>query len=173
VQYVRYVGKALSGDLGTSARTRLPVSQTIGHALPVTLQLSAFALVVAVTIGLGTGIVASVRRRTVSEWAANVVALLGLSIAVFWFGQMVILVFAIAYPVLPASGFVPFFGDPVESLRHLLLPGLVLGTALAAVIMRQTARRCWRRSARTTCVRRGPRVSAPGRSSSATRCATA
>ncbi len=138
VQYVRYVGRALRGDLGTSARTRLPVAETIGHALPVTLQLAAFAMVVAVLIGLSTGIVASVRRRTASEWAANTVALLGLSIPVFWFGQMVILLFAIAYPVLPASGFVSFFSDPVQSLRHLLLPGLVLGSGLAAVIMRQT-----------------------------------
>jgi len=138
VQYIRYVGRAVQGDLGTSARTGLPVSQTIGHALPVTLQLSTFAIVVAVVIGLSTGIVASVRRRTTAEWAANTVALLGLSIPVFWFGQMVILLFAIAYPVLPASGFVSFFSNPVESLRHLLLPGMVLGSALAAVIMRQT-----------------------------------
>jgi peptide/nickel transport system permease protein len=138
VQYVRYVGQALGGDLGTSARTGLPVAETIRHALPVTLQLATFAMAVAVLIGIGAGVVAAVRRRTTAEWAANTVALLGLSVPNFWFGLMAVLVFAIAYPVLPASGFVSVFDDPVESFRHLLMPALVLGTGLAAVIMRQT-----------------------------------
>jgi peptide/nickel transport system permease protein len=79
-----------------------------------------------------------VRRRSAAEWAANTVALLGLSIPNFWFGLMAVLIFAIAFPVLPASGFVSVFDDPVESLRHLLMPALVLGSGLAAVIMRQT-----------------------------------
>ena len=137
VQYVRYVGKALSGDLGTSARTGLPVADTIGHALPVTLQLAVFSIVVAVLIGISAGVVAAVRRRTAAEWAANTVALLGLSVPNFWFGLMAVLVFAIAFPVLPASGFVSVFDNPVESFRHLLMPAVVLGSGLAAVIMRQ------------------------------------
>jgi peptide/nickel transport system permease protein len=138
VQYARYVGKALTGDLGRSPRTGLGVAQTIGHALPVTLHLATFAIAIAVLIGIFTGVVAAVRRRTPSEWAANSVALLGLSVPNFWFGLMAVLVFAIAYPVLPASGFVSVFDNPFQSLRHLLLPALVLGSGLAAVIMRQT-----------------------------------
>lgn len=138
VQYVRYVAKAVHGDLGTSARTRLPVAETILHALPVTLQLAAFSIAVAVLIGIGSGVVAAVRRRTVAEWAANSVALLGLSIPNFWFGLMAVLVFAIAFPVLPASGFVSVFDNPIESFRHMLMPAVVLGSGLAAVIMRQT-----------------------------------
>ncbi|MBX6357341.1 MAG: ABC transporter permease [Micromonosporaceae bacterium] len=137
VQYARYVAKAFSGDLGTSARTGLPVADTIRHALPVTLQLSAFAVVIAVLIGLTTGVLAAVRRRTAAEWAANTVALLGLSVPNFWFGLMAVLIFAIAFPVLPASGFVSVFDNPVESFRHLLMPAVVLGSGLAAVIMRQ------------------------------------
>ena len=138
IQYVRYVANALTGDLGRSSRTGLPVAQSIGHALPVTLQLATFAIVIAAIIGVGAGIVAAVRRRTFSEWAANSVALLGLSVPNFWFGLMAVLVFAIAYPILPASGFVSLFDDPVQSFRHLLLPSIVLGSALSAVIMRQT-----------------------------------
>jgi peptide/nickel transport system permease protein len=138
VQYFRYVANALRGDLGRSARTGLPVLDTIGHALPVTLQLALFAMLIASLIGVGAGVVAAVRRRTASEWAANSAALLGLSIPNFWFGQMAILAFAIAFPVLPASGFVSVFADPWQSFRHLLMPATVLGTALAAVIMRQT-----------------------------------
>ena len=138
VQYVRYVQKAATGDLGRSPRTGLPVAETIGHALPVTLQLAAFAISIAIFIGIGAGVVAAVRRRRPAEWGANAVALLGLSVPNFWFGQMVILTFAIAYPMLPASGFVSFFENPVESFRHLVMPATVLGSGLAAIIMRQT-----------------------------------
>ena len=138
VQYVKYVGNALHGDLGTSSRTGLPVASSIGHAIPVTLQLSVFAIVVAALIGIVAGVVAAVRRHGPAEWAANSVALIGLSVPNFWLGLMGVLVFAIAYPVLPASGFVSVFDNPVESFRHLLMPALVLGSGLAAVIMRQT-----------------------------------
>jgi peptide/nickel transport system permease protein len=138
VQYARYVEKAVQGDLGRSPRTGLPVAESIGHALPVTLQLAAFSVAVAVLIGLFSGVVAAVRRRSPAEWAANGVSLVGLSVPNFWLAQMAVLLLAIAYPVLPASGFVSVFGDPVESFRHLLMPAVVLGSGLAAVIMRQT-----------------------------------
>ena len=138
VQYVKYVGNALHGDLGTSSRTGLPVASSIGHAIPVTMQLSIFAIAIAALIGVGAGLIAAVRRRGPANWAANSVALIGLSVPSFWLGLMGVLVFAIAYPILPASGFVSVFDNPVESFRHLLMPAVVLGSGLAAVIMRQT-----------------------------------
>jgi peptide/nickel transport system permease protein len=138
VQYFRYLENLAHGEMGKSLRTGLPVTQTIRDALPVTIQLAVFSLAVAVLIGVGAGVVAAVRRRSAAEWGANTVALLGLSIPNFWLGLMGILVFAIAFPVLPASGFVSVFENPVESFRHLLMPSLVLGTGLAAVVMRQT-----------------------------------
>jgi peptide/nickel transport system permease protein len=138
VQYLRYVGNAVRGNLGRSARTGLPVADTIGHALPVTVQLAVFAIVIAGLIGVATGVLAALRRRGPISWLANGVALFGLSVPSFWFGLMAVLVVAVHYPVLPASGFVSVFDDPVQSLRHLLLPALVLGSGLAAVIMRQT-----------------------------------
>jgi peptide/nickel transport system permease protein len=138
VQYVKYVGNALHGNLGTSARTGLPVASSIGHAIPVTLQLAVFAVTIAALIGVGAGIIAAVRRRGPANWTANSVALIGLSVPSFWLGLMGILVFAIAFPILPASGFVSVFDNPVESFRHLLMPAVVLGSGLAAVVMRQT-----------------------------------
>ena len=80
LQYLHYVGNAVHGDLGRSARTGLPVASTIGHALPVTVQLAVFAMAIAVGIGVIAGVVAAVRRRSAAEWAANSVALLGLSV---------------------------------------------------------------------------------------------
>ena len=138
LQYIKYVNNALHGDLGRSSRTGLDVSTSIRHALPVTLQLAVFAITIAALIGVLAGVVAAVRRRTAAEWAANGVALLGLSVPSFWFGLMGILLFAVAYPLLPASGFVSVFDDPVQSFRHLLMPAIVLGSGLAAIIMRQT-----------------------------------
>ena len=138
LQYLKYVNNAVHGDLGRSSRTGLDVSTSIRHALPVTLQLAVFAIAIAALIGVLSGVVAAVRRRTAAEWAANGVALLGLSVPSFWFGLMGILLFAVAYPLLPASGFVSVFDDPVQSFRHLLMPAIVLGSGLAAVIMRQT-----------------------------------
>jgi peptide/nickel transport system permease protein len=138
VQYYRYLENLAQGEMGRSLRTGLPVTDTIRDALPVTVQLAVFSMVVAVLIGVGAGVIAAVRRRSAAEWGANTIALLGLSIPNFWLGLMAILVFAIAFPVLPASGFVSVFENPVESFRHLLMPALVLGSGLAAVVMRQT-----------------------------------
>ena len=97
VQYVKYVGNALHGNLGTSSRTGLPVASSIGHAIPVTVQLAVFAVTIAALIGVGAGMIAAVRRRGPANWAANSVALIGLSVPSFWLGLMGILVFAIAY----------------------------------------------------------------------------
>lgn len=138
VQYARYLQHAATGDLGTSARTGLPVLDGILGALPVTLELAALSLLLAVVLGVGTGVVAAVRRGRPEEWLANAVALLGLSVPNFWLGIVLILGFAIALPVFAASGYVPFGTDPLENLQRMVLPAIVLGTGLAAVVMRQT-----------------------------------
>ncbi|MER7397853.1 ABC transporter permease, partial [Streptomyces sp. NPDC000151] len=138
VQYGRFVGHALTGDLGTSARTGLPVLDSILNALPVTLELAALSLLLAVVLGIGTGVLAAVRRGKATEWLANAVALLGLSVPTFWLGIVLVLAFAIAVPVFAASGYVPFGTDPVDNLRRMVLPAVVLGSGLAAVVMRQT-----------------------------------
>ncbi|MFG2404728.1 ABC transporter permease [Streptomyces brevispora] len=138
VQYVRFIGHALTGDLGSSSRTGLPVAEAIGQALPVTLELAALSLLFAVVLGIGAGVVAAVRRGKPEEWIANGIALIGLSIPTFWLGIVLVLGFAIAVPVFAASGYVPFGTDPVDNLRRMVLPAIVLGSGLAAVVMRQT-----------------------------------
>ncbi|MFJ3703165.1 MULTISPECIES: ABC transporter permease [unclassified Streptomyces] len=138
VQYGRFIGHALTGDLGTSSRTGLPVADAIGQALPVTLELAALSLLLAIVVGIGAGVVATVRRGRPEEWIANAIALIGLSIPTFWLGIVLVLGFAIAVPVFAASGYVPFGTDPVDNLRRMVLPAIVLGSGLAAVVMRQT-----------------------------------
>ncbi|WP_405666478.1 ABC transporter permease [Streptomyces sp. NBC_01166] len=138
IQYGRFIGHALTGDLGTSSRTGLPVADAIGQALPVTLELAALSLLLAIVVGIGAGVVAAVRRGKPEEWIANAIALIGLSIPTFWLGIVLVLGFAIAVPVFAASGYVPFGTDPVDNLRRMVLPAIVLGSGLAAVVMRQT-----------------------------------
>jgi peptide/nickel transport system permease protein len=137
VQYVRWVSIAVSGDLGTSIRTRQPVTQEIVRRIPTTLELALLAALVAIVIGVPLGILAAVRRRTPLDYLAGSIGLLGLSIPTFWLGLVLILVFAIGLGVLPASGFVPLLQDPVENLRRMILPAVVLGVGFGAVLLRQ------------------------------------
>ncbi|MFM9368477.1 ABC transporter permease [Streptomyces sp. Da 82-17] len=137
-QYGRFVAHAVTGDLGTSARTGLPVDDAIVNALPVTVELSLLSLLFAVVFGIGAGVIAAVRRGRPAEWFANGLALLGLSVPNFWLGIVLVLSLAIAVPVFAASGYVPFGVDPVDNLRRMVLPAIVLGSGLAAVVMRQT-----------------------------------
>jgi peptide/nickel transport system permease protein len=136
VQYVRWVGLALQGDLGRDSR-ELSVARTIVTRLPITLELAALSLLIGAVIGITAGIVASVRRGKPSDYATTTVAMLGLSVPNFWLGLLLILVFAVNLGWLPAGGYVPLREDPIENLRHLLMPAVVLGTGLSAVLMRQ------------------------------------
>lgn len=138
VQFWQFVSHAARGDLGRSIRTGESVTSMLSSALPVTIELSALAIFVAALLGVGAGVVAAVRRGRPAEWAANALALLGLSVPNFWLGLMAILYLSVALGLFPASGFVPFFDNPIDNLHHLVLPALILGTGLAAVIMRQT-----------------------------------
>ncbi|GAA1649814.1 ABC transporter permease [Kribbella alba] len=138
VQFWKFVSHAAHGDLGTSIRSGESVNTMLRNALPVTIELSMLAILVASVIGVGAGVVAAVRRGRPAEWAANALALLGLSVPNFWLGLMAILYLSVALRLFPASGFVPFFTDPIANLHHLVLPACILGTGLSAVIMRQT-----------------------------------
>jgi peptide/nickel transport system permease protein len=138
VQYWRWLTELARGNLGVSLRTGIDVTETITSRVPVTLELALLSLLVAVLLGVGTGVLAAVRRGSGVEWLANMAALLGLSVPSFWLGIMLILVFAIILGWLPASGYVSPLEDPVGNLQRMLLPSLVLGGQFAAILMRQT-----------------------------------
>ncbi|MEZ5779830.1 MAG: ABC transporter permease [Paracoccaceae bacterium] len=138
VQYFTWIGNALQGDLGISLRTQQPVLTLIGQKLPVTIQLAIMALIVAVVIGIPAGIISAYRKGSWIDWLANIVALSGLSVPNFWLGIMLILLVSVKLGWLPASGYQPFFDDPLQSIRTMLMPAFVLGTGLAATLMRHT-----------------------------------
>jgi peptide/nickel transport system permease protein len=138
VRYADWLIKMLGGDFGESLRIREPVGPMILQKLPVTLHLAMLAMAISLAIGIPAGIVSAVRKGSVWDYSANAVALSGISIPNFWLGIMLILFFAVRLEWLPAGGYVSPFDDPVESLRHLIMPAIVLGSALAASMMRHT-----------------------------------
>jgi peptide/nickel transport system permease protein len=138
VQYLRWLGLAATGDLGESIRTRTAVVSMVATKLPITIELTVLSLLVAIAIAIPAGVVAAVRRNTAWDVLASGVSLCGVSVPNFWLGIMLILLVSVRFGWLPASGFVPLAEDPVGNLKRMLMPALVLGTGLAAVLMRQT-----------------------------------
>ena len=137
-QYAYWLGNALTGDLGISLRSNEPVLSLIAAKLPVTIQLALMAIFFAFVIGIPMGILAAVKKNTVLDYLASFVALSGLSIPNFWLGIMLILLISVKLGWLPASGYEPFYSDPIRSLQTMLMPAFVLGNALAATLMRHT-----------------------------------
>ena len=138
VQYLYWAGDVLRGDLGISLRTNEPVLSLIASKLPVTIQLAVMSMVFAFLIGIPAGILSAVRKGTWVDWLANLVALSGLSIPNFWLGIMLILLVSVNLGWLPASGYESPWVDPWKSLTTMIMPAFVLGTALAATLMRHT-----------------------------------
>lgn len=138
VQYVAWLGQILTGDFGVSVRTEVPVLDLIAQKLPVTIQLAAFAMVIAFIIGVPAGIVSAVRKGTLTDYSINVAALSGLSIPNFWLGILLILFVSVQWQLLPSSGYTSPLEDFGQNIRTMIMPAFVLGTGLAGVLMRHT-----------------------------------
>jgi peptide/nickel transport system permease protein len=138
VQYARWLGGVLRGDLGTSWRTGLPVSEMILSRLQVTVELTLGAMLVAVAVGVPLGMVSARRENTGLDHVVRVASLFSLSIPVFWQATMLILAVSLWLDWAPAVDFVPPWRDPGRNLAIIALPSLALGTAVAAVFMRMT-----------------------------------
>ena len=138
VRFAHWIGNAATGDLGRSLRSNEPVVRMLADRIPVTLQLTLMSIVIAILIGLPAGIVAARFRGTLLDVAASIVAMTSVAIPYFWMGVLLIMLFALKLAWLPPSGYVPFLTDPVGNLKLMILPSLTIGTAFAALIMRQT-----------------------------------
>ncbi|WP_226358295.1 ABC transporter permease [Pseudonocardia sp. ICBG601] len=126
-QYLRFLGSALTGDLGESTRTGTPVTELIAATLPVTAWLSLYAIVVAVAAGMAAGTLAAVYRGRGVDAAVSGLSLVSLSVPNFWLGLLAILYLAVGLGLFPASGYVAVTEDPLRALWHLTLPALILG----------------------------------------------
>lgn len=138
VQYLRWLGRALTGDLGRSYRAQMPVLDLILQRLPATIFLSLGALLFSVILAIPLGVLSAVRRNSGADLAALGFAILGISLPQFWSGILLVLIFAIGLGWLPSIGYVSPMEDPVRFLRHLILPAVTLGWSLAGTTTRLT-----------------------------------
>jgi len=148
-QFAQYLGRLVSGQMGDSIFQHQPVTKLIGDRLPATVELTVAAMVIAVGIGLTTGVISALVPYSLFDVVAMFVALSGVAMPVFWLGMLGILLFALQLGWLPSFGRgEPLFdalgswvryGDPadfVDALRHLVLPAVTLGAFSTALISR-------------------------------------
>ena len=130
VQYGVWLGNALRGDFGRSIVTRRPVMDEIATRLPSTVQLAVSALFLAVILGMIVGVISATRQYSALDHGVMVLALLGVSMPVFWLGLMLIMIFAVELRWLPTGG--------TGTIQQLVLPAVTLGAASTAIIARMT-----------------------------------
>jgi peptide/nickel transport system permease protein len=136
VRYLTWMGQVLRGNLGQSILNKQPVTTLVGNALRVTLEQIVLAMLFATGIALVVGIVAALWRGTWVDSLLMGFALVGTSVPTFWFGLLLVYVFAVQLKLFPPSGFVPFTEDPIANLRSMALPSFALGVYLAGPLAR-------------------------------------
>jgi peptide/nickel transport system permease protein len=134
-QYVAWLGRALQGDLGDSYRLRQDVMGLIGDRLPLTIQLIGLAILIAVAIAIPLGVLQAHRRNSALDYVGSLLALIGLSSPVYFTAIVGVLVFAVGLGWLPAFG---AGRDPLDQLRHLILPAGALALGTIALTSRMT-----------------------------------
>lgn len=138
VQYLKWMGKVLQGDLGESLRTRRPLVTELELRLPVTLELTLWAAVIGTVPALAVGVLAALKRNSWVDYSATVLTLLGTSVPNFLLAVLLVMLFAVKLGWLPPLGYVEFGKDPVQHIKNMILPSLSLGLPLAAILMRIT-----------------------------------
>jgi peptide/nickel transport system permease protein len=138
VQYVRWMGHVLSGDLGTSFRSGRSLTEELGLRLPVTIELTVLAAVLGLVPALLVGVLAAVKRNSVADYIATATTLIGLSVPSFLLATLLVLAFSLWLRWLPPIGYVEIERDPWGNLRTMLLPAISLGLPFAGIMMRIT-----------------------------------
>jgi peptide/nickel transport system permease protein len=136
LQYWNWLTSALTGDLGVSFRTGQPVTGALLQRLPATMLLAFASLLVGLLIALPAGIISAVRQGRPVDYAASSFSQIGVSVPDFWFGLLLILIFARTLGWLPPSGYVSPLEDPVEAIRRLILPATTAGVVTGAILTR-------------------------------------
>lgn len=130
VRYGRYVGDAVTGDLGNSYRSNTPVVDEIAARFPSTFKIALMAMFIAVLIGIPVGIISAVKQYSIADITSTILALLFTSIPAFWLGLLLILLLSVKLRILPAVG--------SDSWKHMIMPSVSLAAAQMATIIRMT-----------------------------------
>ncbi|MBV8718777.1 MAG: ABC transporter permease [Chloroflexi bacterium] len=138
VQYVHYLGGLVSGDTGKSFLSGQPVSDILGRAIPITLELAVVATAFAILVGMPLGVVSAVKQNTRLDFVARVGGLVGLSLPNFWIATLGLLLTSVAFHWIPAVTWIPLFADPLGNLVQIALPAFALSLTTLAIVMRMT-----------------------------------
>ena len=138
IQYGAWLGKVVLGDLGESLWTKRPVIEEIVRRLPVSAELGALAIVVALCLALPIGILSAIRQDTMQDYTARSLAIVGLSVPAFWKATLVIVLPSIWFGWAPPLQFTPYTQNPWQHLSQFIAPAIILGIASGASIMRLT-----------------------------------
>jgi peptide/nickel transport system permease protein len=136
VQYLRWMGRVLHGDLGRSIRNNQPVIEDVGRRIRPSVELALLAILIALGVAFPLGILSAARRNTPVDGAGTTFALIGICMPNFLIALLLIFLFGVTLRWLPVSGYTDPLEDPVNGLRSLTLPAITLGLALGAVITR-------------------------------------
>ncbi len=157
-QYAIYLKNLLHGDFGKSVRTGAPIVNEIGVRLLATIELSMAAMLIATILGIAAGVVSSVKQYSIFDYGSMFLALIGVSMPIFWLGLMLIYLLSVKFPILPMMGRITMgleappvtglvvldtliagqLGAFLDSLRHLILPSFTLATIPMAIVARIT-----------------------------------
>lgn len=153
-----FVSNAVQGDFGVSFYHRQPVSEVVLRRLPATIELTLVALVIALITSIPLGVIAAIKKNSFVDRAATVISLLGVSLPGFWFGILLLMLFAVHFNILPVSGRISYadqvepithlllvdtllrgqLGSFFEALKHIILPAITLGLPMTAILTRVT-----------------------------------
>jgi len=136
VQYVTYLAHAVTGDLGVSFRSGLPVTSTVAGRLPATISLAVSAVVIALALAFPLGVLAGMRSGSIFDHGVRVFSQVGVSVPDFWMGILAILLFTGVLKWLPPSGYVPLTQSPGQWLQHVIMPAAVVGLVTASILTR-------------------------------------
>lgn len=136
VQYVRWLAGIVQGDLGRSYRTRKSISEEILNALPVTIELAGYALLMSVVVAIPLGVLSAIRRNGWIDLFMRVCGLMGLAFPNFWLATMFLLITSLAFRWVPPVFYIPPLEDPIGNLVQFFFPALALAVALMAIEMR-------------------------------------
>ena len=138
VQYGRWIGGVLRGDLGLSLRGEVPITPRILSRFPVTFELGVLAVIIGLLISLPIGIYSAIRQNTIGDYAGRGIAVTFISVPTFWTATMVMIYPSIWWGWSPSMELIPFAEDPLGNLGMFLVPAAILGTVLSGTTMRMT-----------------------------------
>jgi peptide/nickel transport system permease protein len=135
-QYWEWISGIFQGDLGRSLLSQRPISEIFASALPITIELIVFGLLIATLIGVPLGVISAVRRNSASDYASRVGGLVGISIPNFWLATLLLVFFSRVFHWVPPLEYVSIFDDPWRNIQEFFMPAIAISVFTLAIVMR-------------------------------------